>query len=68
MNKKIIFSILLPFIISLGLITINDLCFEYCVSRECPTYISAPTILIVVVINICALIYAVKQINKLLKF
>ena len=53
-------------IISIATITLNGFYFEYCISRDLPSFLSVILSIVVIGLDILALNYVVKSIKKLL--
>jgi ABC-type transport system involved in cytochrome c biogenesis permease subunit len=54
-------------LLTLLVIVMVGLYFEYCVSRECSMYITVPAGIIAVLVFVAYMVYAVKLLIKLLK-
>jgi hypothetical protein len=48
-------------------LVLNSLYFEYCVSRELPTFLTIIATVVVIILNVLAIKYIIKLIYKLLK-
>jgi hypothetical protein len=48
-------------------IVLNGLYFEYCVSREMPLFLSTVATIVILLVDVLAMVYAVKLLIKILK-